>query len=131
MRKRRQTPHTPHDGASPRGFLPSDRAGTPIPNKYKAKSLKTEDGYFPSQREYKHWCLLKIREKAGEIYGLERQKKFEITHNGVKITSYIADFIYFENGQRVVADSKGFRTDVYRLKAKLMKAFYNIEIREM
>lgn len=128
---RRRSPHSPSAGAAegPRGVSPFAARATL--SKYRNRKVTTEDGTFDSQREYKHWMELKIRERAGEISRLERQKEFVIEHNGVRITKYVADFIYFENGQRVVADSKGFRTDVYRLKAKLMKAFYNIEIREM
>lgn len=32
---------------------------------------------------------------------------------------YVADFQYVENGRIVVVDTKGFVTDVYRLKKKL------------
>lgn len=127
---RRRSPASPSaGGAGPRGVSPFAMRATT--SKYKNKKVVTDEGTFDSQREYKHWLELKIRERVGEISRLERQKDFVIEHNGVRITKYRADFIYFENGQRVVADSKGFRTDVYRLKAKLMKAFYNIEIREM
>lgn len=129
---RRRSPASPSaGGAGPRGASPFAMRASSFPSKYKNKKVVTDEGTFDSQREYKHWLELKIRERAGEISRLERQKDFVIEHNGVRITKYRADFIYFENGQRVVADSKGFRTDVYRLKAKLMKAFYNIEIREM
>jgi len=49
---------------------------------------------------------------------------------GQHICTYRADFAYDENGARVVEDAKGVRTPAYRLKAKLMKAVFNIEIRE-
>ncbi len=127
---RRLPPSFPGGARGPRSeALPSPARATR--SKYGNRKVVTEEGTFDSVREHKHWMELKLRERAGEITHLERQVDFVIEHNGVRICKYKADFIYFENGQRVVADSKGYRTDVYRLKAKLMKAFYNIEIREM
>jgi len=68
---------------------------------------------------------------AGEIINLELQPKFPIEVNGIKICTYIADFRYKErDGTEVVEDCKGFKTDVYRLKKKLVKAIYGIEILE-
>lgn len=43
---------------------------------------------------------------------------------------YIADFVYYENGKRIVEDCKGMRTDVYKIKRKLMLEKYNISIKE-
>ena len=101
-------------------------------NKYGAKRVTTTDGAFDSKREYCRWLDLVLLERAGEITGLERQIPFVFEHNGVRICKYIADFSYFENDgrDRVVEDSKGFRTDIYKLKRKLMLAFYDITIRE-
>ena len=46
---------------------------------------------------------------------------------------YIADFVYYDRElkQEVVEDTKGFRTDVYRLKKRLMAERYGIEIKEI
>jgi len=51
----------------------------------------------------------------------------------VKICRYVADFGYIENGAVVIEDVKSKITKglpVYRLKKKLMKALYGIDIRE-
>ena len=45
--------------------------------------------------------------------------------------SYIADFCYIRNGETVVEDAKGYRTEVYRIKKKLMLERYGIQIREV
>ncbi len=55
--------------------------------------------------------------------------------NGLKIGRYIADFRYFDNERNVavVEDVKGGKatmTPIYRLKKKLVKALYGIEIVE-
>ena len=45
--------------------------------------------------------------------------------------TYLADFVYKENGKEVVEDTKGFRTEVYKIKKKLMAYIYQIEIKEV
>ena len=46
--------------------------------------------------------------------------------------SYIADFVYtdVESGKEVVEDTKGVRTDAYKIKRKLMLFKYGIRIKE-
>ena len=50
-----------------------------------------------------------------------------------RAATYIADFVYTENGKTVVEDVKSpaTRTDVYKLKKKLMLYKFGIEIREV
>ena len=45
--------------------------------------------------------------------------------------SYFADFVYQENGETVVEDAKGYRTEVFRIKKKLMLYIHGIRIREV
>ena len=100
-------------------------------NKYRAQPVVTDEGRFASKKEYADWCQLKLREKAGLITHLERQKKFPLSVNGQLVTTYVADAVFFENGKRVVVDSKGVQTPVYRLKKKLLRALLNIEVQEI
>lgn len=45
---------------------------------------------------------------------------------------YVADFVYKDgHGRTVVEDAKGYRTDVYKLKKKLMLYVHGIEIMEV
>ena len=109
-------------------------------SKYHAKKIETPDGTFDSQREYNRWCELKLLQRAGKISGLQRQVKFELVptqraqgKHGKVIeypVTYRADFVYQEDGQTVVEDSKGFRTDEYKIKRKLMLWRYGIRVRE-
>ena len=72
--------------------------------------------------------------KAGEIKNLEKQVRFPIIVNGVKVCTYVADYVYDEMAGRVVEDVKSEFTrkdPVYRLKYKLMKACHGIDIREV
>jgi hypothetical protein len=50
--------------------------------------------------------------------------------NGIAICRYRADFVYVESGKRIVEDTKGMRTDVYKLKKKMMLAILGIDIKE-
>lgn len=107
-------------------------------NKYKAQKIKTPDGTFHSTREANRWYELKILQRAGIISDLKRQVVFELIpaqyENGKKVEEpcrYIADFTYTdETGDRVVEDTKGYVTDVYVIKRKLMLYKYGIRIRE-
>ena len=109
-------------------------------SKYHSRKLETPDGTFDSRREYERWCELKLLERAGKITGLRRQVKFELVptqrapgKKGKVIefpVNYIADFVYDENGRTVVEDSKGFRTDDYIIKRKLMLWVHGIRIKE-
>ena len=60
------------------------------------------------------------------------QVPFLMVLNGVKICTYYADFVvYFPSGKVEVIDVKGFKTDVYKLKKKMMLAFHGIYIKEV
>lgn len=97
-------------------------------SKFRAQPVRDEDGFFASKKEHKHWQTLKLRERAKEISGLQRQVRFKLEANGHHICDYIADAVYFEGPKRVVVDVKGYVTPEFKLKAKLMKALLNITV---
>lgn len=90
-----------------------------------------------------------LLEKAGKITDLKRQVKFVLIpaqyetstigkRGGVKRgkliereISYIADFVYTEDGKRIVEDTKGFKTKDYILKRKMLLYFHGIRIKEL
>jgi Fe2+ transport system protein B len=112
-------------------------------NKYYNRHVRTSDGIIhDSQREANRWIELKLLERAGQIKNLNRQVKFilipkQVEYIGKKVkvlereVSYIADFVYQENGQTVVEDTKGMRTRDYIIKRKLMLYIHGIKIREV
>ena len=112
-----------------RGLLQKAWKAQRRPQKYGAVAVVTEEGRFASQREYRHWCVTKLRERAGEIRDPKRQVPFSLDINGIHICDYIADEVFFEGGKRVVVDVKGVKTPEFKLKAKLMMALLNIEVR--
>lgn len=118
-------------------------------NKYHSKKITRDGMTFDSVKEYRRFRELALLERAGEITDLKRQVEFVLIpaqrepdtigkRGGIKKgktielkCSYIADFVYTENGQRVVEDTKGFKTKDYVLKRKMMLYFHGIKIREV
>lgn len=105
-------------------------------SKYGAVKTTVDGIVFDSQREAARYHELKLLGLAGEIRNLEFQPRFPLHANGVQIGTYRADFAYEETTRyggwfRVVEDVKGFKTPMYRWKAKHLKAEYGIQIREI
>ncbi|MCI8348688.1 MAG: DUF1064 domain-containing protein [Firmicutes bacterium] len=109
-------------------------------NKYKAKKTEVNGIMFDSRKEAGRYVELKMLEKAGYITDLRLQQKFVLIpaqkKNGKTVErecSYIADFVYAdkETGEVVVEDTKGFRTDTYKIKRKLMLYVHGIEVKEL
>lgn len=103
--------------------------------KYHAKKVKIDGYTFDSKMEGRRYLELKLLEKAGDIDMLDIHFKYTIEVNGFHVCNYTADFRYWDNTTEKnpiyrVEDVKGVRTPVYKLKKKLMKAIYNIDILE-
>lgn len=105
--------------------------------KYHNRKVTRDGETFDSVKEYRRFCELRLLERAGAVTDLRRQVKFELIPaqriDGKVVEracSYVADFVYQENGQQVVEDAKGMRTQEYRLKRKLMLWVHGIRIRE-
>jgi hypothetical protein len=104
-------------------------------NKYKNK--KTNG--FDSKKEFNRSCELELLQKIGEISELKTQVVFDLIPkaimNGVVIErkcTYKADFVYKDkNGLLIVEDVKGYITEVYKIKRKLMLFIYGVIIKEV
>jgi len=102
--------------------------------KYNNVKKEVDGKKFDSTKESKRYLELKSMVERGEISELHEQVKFTFAHNGVKICSYIADFTYNKDGKEVVEDVKSEMTKklpVYKMKKKMMVAFFGIEINEV
>lgn len=107
-------------------------------SKFNAKKTTVDGIVFDSRREAKRYAELKLMERAGVIRDLKRQVRYELIPafdaggKHYRPTSYVADFVYTDckTGVEVVEDCKGYRTDVYRLKAKMFAHKYGVSIRE-
>ena len=121
-------------------------------NKYRAKKIIIDGITFDSKKEAERYSELKLLERCGAISNLELQKVYELIpaqyelyerygKNGNRLKDgkrclersciYKADFVYIENGKTVVEDVKGFRTDKYKIKKKLMLYIHGIKIKEI
>ena len=99
--------------------------------------VRKETITFDSEKERNYYLILKDRERRGEISQLSRQVPFEIqpdfvTPDGQKIRAivYYADFVYYEGGRLHIIDVKGYKTEIYKLKKKLLayQGFYIEEV---
>ena len=110
--------------------------------KYKNSKIDYDGIKFDSKKEAERYAELKILEKAGEIKNLQLQRPFELIPRQKidgkvveRACKYIADFVYQERipggWKLVVEDTKGFRTEAYKIKRKLMLQKYGIQIREI
>ena len=96
-------------------------------SKYRAKKTVVDGITFDSQREGDYYCELKMLRMAGEVIDFERQVTVELQpkfkHSGKteRAIKYIADFVVkYKDGRTVVVDVKGDKTDVYRIKRKML-----------
>lgn len=108
-------------------------------SKYYSRKVIIDGIKFDSKKEGNRYLELKLLLKAGKIRDLELQKKFELqpkykmNNKTIRAISYVADFVYFDVDKKemIVEDTKGFRTEVYKLKKKLFEYKYGIEIKEV
>ena len=101
-------------------------------NKYHNKKTVYDGISFDSKKEALRYRDLSFLEKAGAIQNLRCQVRFLVIpkQDSERAVYYVADFVYEENGKTVVEDVKGVRTDVYKIKRKLMLERYGIKILE-
>lgn len=123
-------------------------------SKYGNRKTVVDGITFDSKKEANRFRELQLLERAGKITALHRQVKYvliptqrefsnEIYKKGAhqgnfkpgkvleKECSYIADFAYIQDGAYVVEDTKGVRTEAYKIKRKLMLERYGIQIKEV
>lgn len=109
-------------------------------NKYHNKKVIYNGIKFDSKKEMQRYKDLELLESTDYICNLELQKKFLLQEGytnakGKKIRPiyYIADFYYYDyiDNKWVVEDTKGVRTEVYKLKKKLFEYKYNLTIDEL
>lgn len=97
-------------------------------SKYGAKSTQYEGITYHSKMEAAYAQELDLRLYAKDIKSWERQIPIELKVNGFKICTYYVDFlIHHNNGDKELIEVKGFETEVWRLKRKLLEAVYLVE----
>lgn len=106
--------------------------------KYGNRKVERDGIVFDSVKECQRYCELKLMQRAGVISDLQLQVPYELIPTqridgklAEKALNYVADFVYKQNGQTVVEDTKGMRTKDYIIKRKLMLWVHGIRIREV
>jgi hypothetical protein len=100
--------------------------------KYHNKKTVIDGITFDSKKEAARYVELKLLQQAGEIQDLLLQPSFELIVQGGKVVGrYFADFKYRTGNKVIVEDVKGVKTDVYRLKKKIVEAVHHIQIVEV
>lgn len=118
-------------------------------NKYNNKKTVIDGITYDSKKEAKRHRELLLLESSGAIQNLQRQVKYILipsqrepdivgAKGGIRKgkviereCAYIADFVYEQDGETVVEDTKGMKTTDYIIKRKLMLYRHNIRIREI
>lgn len=109
---------------------------------YHTPKVEFEGIIFDSDPEVDRYRILREAQKRGLISGLELQKVFTIIPKQTEAVevkmktktkvveqfrehpvTYKADFVYFKDGKEVVEDVKGYATEDYILKRKMMRYF--------
>jgi hypothetical protein len=101
------------------------------PRKYGNKKVEVDGSTFDSKAEARRYEQLKLMLRAGAISELQLQPKYELqpayrdrTGKHQRAITYSADFAYVENGGVVVEDVKGMETEVFKIKAKMVRYRY-------
>ena len=100
--------------------------------KYGSFKCMINDIIFDSVMEARYYVYLLDEKAYGNIESFEMQKTYELIppikdKNGKKhrATTYIADFVIkYKNGVESVIDIKGKKTEVFKIKEKMLLYFY-------
>ena len=128
-------------------------------SKYHSKKVIVNGNTYDSRKEYRRFCELSLLQKAGTITELQTQVRFELIpaqyaeyptgeyyKRGDKkglpkikrvcveqSVVYVADFVYYRNGKKIVEDVKSLATkkkESYIIKRKLLLWVHGIKIKE-
>ena len=99
--------------------------------KYGNKTTEVGGHKFDSRKEARFFLQL---QQDPAVKSIRTQVKYELIpkQQGERACSYVADFVVeYQDGRTVVYDVKGMKTDVYRIKRKLMLWVHGITIQEV
>lgn len=102
-------------------------------NKYRNKPVTIDNIRFASLAEAQRYKELKLLLSNNAIERLKFHPPYPIVVAGEHIATYYADFQYWDiaKGIEVIEDVKGIKTEVYKLKKKLVETIYAIKITEI
>lgn len=112
-------------------------------NKYNAEKTAYNGELFDSTKEADRYAELLLMQRAGKIFDLQRQVKFELIPPQERPDGkrefpvrYIADFVYKDStGRKVAEDVKGYKNGaaykMFVVKRKLMLLVHHIAVEEI
>ena len=129
MRKRRtKGSHSPQEHLTANEFR---RYNGLSKRKYNNKRIEIDGYTFDSKLEADFYLRLKPLVKAGKIKELKIHPRYLLqegfSKNGKHFNPiyYVADFeVTYDDGVTVIYDTKGIRTEVYKIKKKLFEYRY-------
>jgi hypothetical protein len=103
-------------------------------NKYHNIKTEYKGDTYDSKKEADYAVLLDTMKRAkgvDRVLSWERQVPYKIKIDKILICTYYCDFVVkYADGRIEHIDVKGVKTDVYKIKKKLVKALHNIDILE-
>lgn len=93
-------------------------------SKYKNQKVVVNEIKFDSKKEAKRYQELLLMQKQVNNWFKKASTyilvpAFNLNKKRYRNMSYIADFTYKQNGKEIVEDTKGYRTEVYKIKKKI------------
>lgn len=102
--------------------------------KFNAKKTIIDGITFDSKREAKHYLVIRDMLKKGEIMNFERQVEIELQPSFTTIVNgkkskvrpirYVADFVLYYPGRTEIVEVKGFSTQAFKMKWKMLQYKY-------
>lgn len=97
-------------------------------SKYGAKKQEYNGSIYDSKFEAGVAEYADTLVAAGEIKEVQRQVRIPLEAYGVKIFTYIIDFVFIHNdGHKEYVEAKGYETDIWKAKWKMLEAKLAIE----
>ena len=102
-----------------------------------AKKDRTLNGTtYMSKLEMQYRQKLNLLQRAKNIedrvVSIEEQVPYKIDINGKHICTYLLDFkVEYGDGRVELVDVKGIATDMYKIKKKMVEAYYGVKIKEV
>lgn len=94
-------------------------------NKYRAKKKEYNGRMYASTLEANDALWLDLLVSDGRLKEVKPQHKLSFSINGKHITTHIVDFLVtLPSGKQKFVETKGFATELWRVKWKLAEALY-------
>ena len=98
-------------------------------NKYNARKTEYNGIIYDSKKEAKRAEQLDKLLAVGDIINIERQVPIKCIINSKLVCKLVCDFVYtLADGSVVYEDVKGMVLPVFKLKQKLVKAMFDIDV---